>query len=310
MLWFYVSALAVLVGAELNAEIEHASPYGKEPGEQVPGEKKKIGAVAERAWEEHQAAGALRPAIATANCDIDDDLHASRPRAARVPRLSDWIIGGLVLAEIGAHAYAKLRSRFAPARGRPERERPAPPRQVQGVKKVTGLCSPWGGSGRMSAVVERLFRFLFKYPPLMFQQGDFTWGLSRPVLLVVAAGDGGGGRCALLTYRGVSAADRPRDRVVLVGLRARRARGAALLSVPADADSQGGGAAAELSRRADRRFAQHGDRRPRRPAAQRVRPGAVRAARTRSCSTRCRSASSCASSASRRRPIGCRRPAT
>ena len=32
MLWFYVSSLAVLVGAELNAEIEHASPYGKDPG--------------------------------------------------------------------------------------------------------------------------------------------------------------------------------------------------------------------------------------------------------------------------------------
>jgi membrane protein len=29
MLWFYVSGLAVLIGAELNAEIEHASPYGK-----------------------------------------------------------------------------------------------------------------------------------------------------------------------------------------------------------------------------------------------------------------------------------------
>ena len=33
MLWIYVSSLAVLVGAEMNAEIEHASPYGKEPGE-------------------------------------------------------------------------------------------------------------------------------------------------------------------------------------------------------------------------------------------------------------------------------------
>ena len=44
MLWFYVSALAVLVGAELNAEIEHASPYGKDPGEKASGEKKKIGA--------------------------------------------------------------------------------------------------------------------------------------------------------------------------------------------------------------------------------------------------------------------------
>jgi membrane protein len=131
MLWFYVSALAVLVGAELNAEIEHASPYGKEPGERVPGEKKKLGAVAERAWEAHRAAGALRPAIATANCEIDDELMRPAPARSR-PRLSDSIIGGLVLAKIGVDAYAKLKSRFAPARGRPERERRAPPRQVQG----------------------------------------------------------------------------------------------------------------------------------------------------------------------------------
>ena len=67
-------------------------------------------------------------------------------------------------------------------------------------------------------MVEKLFRFLFKYPPLMFQQGDFSWGLSRPVLLVVAAG-AAIALLALLTYRGVSATDRPRDRVVLVGLR-------------------------------------------------------------------------------------------
>jgi membrane protein len=42
MLWFYVSGLAVLVGAELNAEIEHASPLGKEPGEKFAGEKEQI----------------------------------------------------------------------------------------------------------------------------------------------------------------------------------------------------------------------------------------------------------------------------
>ena len=47
MLWFYVSSLAVLVGAELNAEIEHASPYGKDPGEKEIGEKKKLGIAAE-----------------------------------------------------------------------------------------------------------------------------------------------------------------------------------------------------------------------------------------------------------------------
>jgi membrane protein len=55
LLWFYVSSLAILVGAEMNAEIEHASPHGKAPGEKVPGEKKKIGARAARAWRERMA---------------------------------------------------------------------------------------------------------------------------------------------------------------------------------------------------------------------------------------------------------------
>jgi hypothetical protein len=52
LLWFYISGLAVLVGAEMNAEIEHASPWGKDPGEKVPGQKKKIGAAAARAYKE------------------------------------------------------------------------------------------------------------------------------------------------------------------------------------------------------------------------------------------------------------------
>jgi membrane protein len=38
LLWFYVSGLAILVGAELNAILEHASADGKDPGEKVPGE--------------------------------------------------------------------------------------------------------------------------------------------------------------------------------------------------------------------------------------------------------------------------------
>ena len=35
LLWFYVSGIALLTGAELNAEIEHASPYGKAPGQRM-----------------------------------------------------------------------------------------------------------------------------------------------------------------------------------------------------------------------------------------------------------------------------------
>src|SRR5436190_1382971 len=68
------------------------------------------------------------------------------------------------------------------------------------------------------SVMETLFRFLFKYPPLMFRQGDVAWGLSRPVLLVVA-GAIALAVAALLTYRRLATLDRPRDRLVLVGLR-------------------------------------------------------------------------------------------
>jgi membrane protein len=38
LMWFYLSGLVLLIGAELNAAIEHASPYGKNEGEKVPGD--------------------------------------------------------------------------------------------------------------------------------------------------------------------------------------------------------------------------------------------------------------------------------
>jgi hypothetical protein len=115
MLWFYLSALAVLVGAELNAEIEHASPYGKDPGEKVAGEKKLIGAVAEQAWMNGTSVPAFKPAIAAANCDLDTILPPAQPAvkpAPAPPRPSDWILAGLVLAEVALVSYARLRLRF------------------------------------------------------------------------------------------------------------------------------------------------------------------------------------------------------
>ncbi len=50
LLWFYLSGLALVIGAEMNAEIEHASPWGKNPGEKIPGARKKIGVAAARAY--------------------------------------------------------------------------------------------------------------------------------------------------------------------------------------------------------------------------------------------------------------------
>ena len=52
LLWFYLTGLIIVIGAEMNAEIEHASPWGKEKGEKVPGQKKMIGCAAARAYKE------------------------------------------------------------------------------------------------------------------------------------------------------------------------------------------------------------------------------------------------------------------
>jgi len=112
MLWFYVSALAILVGAEANAEIEHASPYGKDPGERKLGEKKKIGKLAERSWQERKRAGTLTPVWGGQNCGVDAELPPTRPPRAAAPRPSDWVLGGVVLGEAALLTYAKLRSRF------------------------------------------------------------------------------------------------------------------------------------------------------------------------------------------------------
>jgi membrane protein len=112
LLWLYVSSLAILVGAELNAEIEHASPYGKDPGEKKAGAKKKIGPLAEQAWVGRPRAELPAPIFA-GNCDVDvalppDTADAARKRA----RPTDWVLGGVALGEAAVLMYFKLRARF------------------------------------------------------------------------------------------------------------------------------------------------------------------------------------------------------
>jgi membrane protein len=95
LLWFYLSGIALLIGAELNAEIEHASPYGKDVGEKVPGEKKKIGGLAERDYAERKAKGEIpvRAFPTGVNCDIE---RAPAPED-RSMRPSDILIGTAAL---------------------------------------------------------------------------------------------------------------------------------------------------------------------------------------------------------------------
>ena len=110
LLWFYVSGIALLVGAELNAEIEHASPYGKDVGEKVPGEKKKIGPAAQRAYEERRAKGGtdVPPFPEGVNCDLDRPRrqpHAMRP--------SEILIGAAALLPVAIKVGLGVRKEAA-----------------------------------------------------------------------------------------------------------------------------------------------------------------------------------------------------
>jgi membrane protein len=93
--WFYLSGLSILIGAEMNAEIEHASPHGKNPGEKVPGEKKMIGSAAERDYAERKAKGELivPPFPDDVNCDLDRAI----PKKDHALRPSELLIGAAAL---------------------------------------------------------------------------------------------------------------------------------------------------------------------------------------------------------------------
>jgi membrane protein len=106
MLWFYVSGLAILIGAELNAEIEHASPHGKDEGEKVPGEKRVIGPAAARRYEERRKKGEpiARPFPDDVNCDLD------RGPAPKPPvRPSDLVIGTAALLPVVLKVGTEIR---------------------------------------------------------------------------------------------------------------------------------------------------------------------------------------------------------
>ena len=104
LLWFYLSGLVLLAGAEMNAEIEHASPYGKAPGEKVPGQKRRIGPAAMRAWRDGPPSP--RGGFGEAGSAPPLALPAPAPSGA-----SYWMLGaGVVVAQVWM-AIKSLRNR-------------------------------------------------------------------------------------------------------------------------------------------------------------------------------------------------------
>src|SRR5438874_1709478 len=65
---------------------------------------------------------------------------------------------------------------------------------------------------------DRLFQLLFKYRLLVFEQGELTWGASRPGLLAISIA-AGLAVAALLTYRSIKTERAGREQSVLIALR-------------------------------------------------------------------------------------------
>lgn len=113
LLWFYVSGIALLIGAELNAEIEHASPYGKDVGEKVPGEKKKIGWAKRRAYEERRSQGGFDapPFPDEINCDVD--VPKKRTPKEQKGKASDLLIGTVAMLPAVLKIGREVRKRMS-----------------------------------------------------------------------------------------------------------------------------------------------------------------------------------------------------
>lgn len=101
LLWLYITGLSILVGAEMNAEIEHASPHGKEAGEKRAGERKKLGRLASEEHERRRQEDERRrereprrPAVAPGMAAYPAALAAAPSPGGRMSR---WLIGSAVM---------------------------------------------------------------------------------------------------------------------------------------------------------------------------------------------------------------------
>jgi membrane protein len=99
LLWFYVSSLAVLTGAELNAEIEHASAHGQVPAQKNAQGKVLLGRRAARAFSEREVTAQSGPA----------GLESTPPiGSARPPALGAAFVTGVLFSRLCRRAIRRL----------------------------------------------------------------------------------------------------------------------------------------------------------------------------------------------------------
>ena len=109
LLWLYLSALAILIGATMNAVIEHASPLGKDPGEKVAGEKERHGGIASPGTQGQSGRAPLaRPPVVTPSTPVPP--RAAWQQRRTFSRASDFAIGAAGIAlELIAVVALRLR---------------------------------------------------------------------------------------------------------------------------------------------------------------------------------------------------------
>ena len=119
MLWFYLSGLCLIVGAEMAAEIEHAAPWAKGPGEKVAGKRKKIGLAAWRAYRNQtsQRASWLPPhPLSLPPTAAVERVPAVQPGAPRGTSSDAAVVTPVATPDGGAHIghLVRLGCRMAP----------------------------------------------------------------------------------------------------------------------------------------------------------------------------------------------------
>jgi membrane protein len=109
MLWFYFTGTAILVGGEINSEIENemakqGAPEAKEKGEKSPGQKERVGKDGGGRPDE----GRRNAGRASASAEVAPRTRAAQGRVTRVKNQDEGFSLGKLAVVAGAWALAKV----------------------------------------------------------------------------------------------------------------------------------------------------------------------------------------------------------
>jgi membrane protein len=154
MLWFYITGLVILIGAEMNAEIEHASPYGKDEGEKVPGQKRKLGTAAMRAWIERRRQRGLNAPSAAELKDVVGEPPASKEVGAPISAAAER--ANEIKVQRSLQETEDKKSAAKTGTGKPQSKETAPPASpadARAARRPAPMTPALAGSGFFNYVI-------------------------------------------------------------------------------------------------------------------------------------------------------------